>query len=140
MATAHETVGSPPWHLFRIVAFCCTVSVVSWNAAGCDTGMNSQDVNLGAAFDRTGTLRSDGEWLPMSPSVIIIAGDTGNISGDSSANNLERRAFVSVTHTAIPKGAKVDKESEEGTTFIISLPLALQHTGNGGPSGSDSGG
>ena len=45
-------------------------------------------------------------------------------------------------HAIAAQGGKIEvaKEPKEGTTFIISLPLAPQPTENGGPSGSDSSG
>lgn len=93
----------------RYLSSLIVITAAAWNLAGCDTGLNSEDVRLDPAIDRTGTLNSDGAWLRISPPVVVIAGDTGSLGGDGSGNNLERRAFVSVTHTAIPDDARVDK-------------------------------
>lgn len=61
--------------------------------------MNTQTARLDAAFDRTGSLQSDGFYVPMSMFKTVSLGDTGS--------NVAERGIVSVTLGAIPAGADV---------------------------------
>lgn len=92
----------------RLFAFIAITAGI-WNSAGCDTGINSQEVRLGVAIDRTGTLRSDGAWIGMTDNQVVTPGDTGSLGGDGSTSNLELRGFISVTHGALPAVATIDK-------------------------------
>lgn len=91
--------------VFPLIVF----AAAAWSSSGCDSGLNGRDVRLGAAFDRTGTLRSDGQWIAMTENQIVTPGDTGSLGGDGSTSNLELRGFISVTHAALPAVANIDK-------------------------------
>lgn len=59
-------------------------------------------VKADTAFDRTGTLRSDGLYSSMLGSNFVSAGDQGN-------TNLGERAIMSVVLNQVPAGANVTK-------------------------------
>jgi len=83
-----------------VILFLATVAA-SWAAGGCGTGINTQTVRLDVAIDRTGSLQSDGLYIPMSMFKNVSLGDSGG--------NFAERAFVSVSLGAIPPGANVTK-------------------------------
>lgn len=76
----------------------------------CGTGMGpgglplpaGQEVKADTAFDRTGTLRSDGLYLSMLGINFVSCGDEGD-------TNLAQRAIVSVVLNQVPAGANVTK-------------------------------
>lgn len=104
--------------------------------AGCDTGVtpggalpqngggpvggaqpNGAPIPVGqtfmalAAFDRTGTLRSDGAYTSMLATNFVSVGDEGD-------TNLAQRAFVSVVLNQIPPGANISKAMLRIRRFI----------------------
>lgn len=89
---------------FRRVLLSIAVAGCGWSLAACETGVDTETVRLDTAFDRTGTLRKDGVYAPMTDSFTVRAGDMGNMGA---ASNLELRVFVSVTLGVIPAGANV---------------------------------
>ena len=77
------------------------IIVLMFAAPGCDIGLFTQSARLGVAFDRTGSIQSDGLYVPMSAYKTVSLGDTG---GD-----IAERSIVSVTLGAIPPGANVTR-------------------------------
>ncbi|HKQ50061.1 MAG TPA: hypothetical protein VJZ71_18440 [Phycisphaerae bacterium] len=69
--------------------------------AGGSAGGGGQEVQCDTAFDRTGTLRSDGIFTSMLINNFVIVGDEGN-------TNLAQRGIVSVVLNQIPAGANVE--------------------------------
>lgn len=101
-----ETTTSPKPGL-RAGCVCAHLTLTAVATTGCDTGINNRSVILPAAFDRTGTLRSDGAYEAMTDSGLVSVGDNGSLGGDGSTSNRELRGFVSVTLSAIPDGVDV---------------------------------
>ncbi len=85
----------------------------------CGTGMTpggmplpgGQQVKADTAFDRTGTLRSDGAHTSMTAINFVSAGDEGD-------TNLGQRAIVSVVLNQVPAGANVSKAVLRVRRFI----------------------
>jgi len=77
------------------------IVVLMFAAPGCDIGLFTKSARLDVAFDRTGSIQSDGYYVPMSTNKTVSLGDTG---GD-----IAERSIVSVTLGAIPPGANVTK-------------------------------
>lgn len=120
--------------------FCLSLTALSAGAAGC--GVVPQTVTLDTAFDRTGTLRSDGLYTGMLDNNFVIAGDEGN-------TNLAQRGIVSVVLSPIPDGATITQvvlrlqgSAPEGNPFtdfgsmqvdhvnVVSSITVLNFTGN----------
>ena len=68
-------------------------------------------VKADAAFDRTGTLRSDGLYMSMLGTNFVSAGDEGD-------TNLGQRAIMSVVLNQVPPGANVTKAVLKVRRFI----------------------
>lgn len=84
---------------------------VPGGAPGTSPAPNEQQVNADTAFDRTGTLRSDGLYSSMLASNFVNNGDEGN-------TNLGQRAIVSVVLNQVPPGANVTKAVLKIRRFI----------------------
>jgi hypothetical protein len=69
-------------------------------SGACDTLNGGQRVPADTAFDRTGTLRSDGVYTSMLTNNYAVAGGEGD-------SNKADRAFVSVVLNQVPAGANV---------------------------------
>lgn len=89
----------------------CGTNVLPPDANGSGKGANppagnpaqsGSTVKADTAFDRTGTLRSDGLYTSMLSNNFVISGDEGN-------TNLGQRAIMSVVLNQIPPGANVTK-------------------------------
>jgi hypothetical protein len=93
----------------RALRYLAAGIAIALSASGCESGIGSRSVRLPPAFDRTGTLRSDGFFQNMTQVAAVSTGDTGDIGGGSAADNLELRGFVSVSLSPIPAGATVTK-------------------------------
>lgn len=79
------------------------VFAIALSIGACGTPpAGAQSVQADTAFDRTGTLRSDGAYTSMTTNNYAIAGDEGN-------TNMAQRAFVSVVLNQVPAGATVSK-------------------------------
>ncbi len=79
-----------------------TIACAAALVTACNTPpiMGLQHVTLDTAFDRTGTLRSDGAFTGMTDNNSVIAGDEGN-------TGMAQRGFVSVVLNQIPAGANI---------------------------------
>ena len=110
--------------LLSCVLFCvgaCGTSVLPPDAPGNNKGNPppgggnpapvGTTVKADTAFDRTGTLRSDGLFLSMVGSNFVIAGDEGD-------TNLGQRAIMSVVLNQVPAGANVTKAVLKVRRFI----------------------
>jgi hypothetical protein len=112
MSTAYQSPSKRAWNKLPILVIFLALITAYWTANGCGTNVATQTVRLNAAFDRTGTLASDGSYLPMTANGFVFAGDR--------SSNLAERGFVSVTLGAIPPTAKVIKVllNLQGTAFV----------------------
>jgi len=95
-------------------------------AAGCGVVPPPQ-IRLDTAFDRTGTLRSDGLFIGMLDNNFVIAGDEGN-------TNLAQRGIVSVVLNTIPAGANITNvtlrlqgSAPEGNPFADFGSMQIDH-------------
>jgi hypothetical protein len=102
-----------------------SMSAISVFVGAC--GLFPQPVQLDTAFDRTGTLRSDGAFTSMLTNNSVIAGDEGN-------TNLAQRGIVSVVLSPIPAGANVTKvvlrlqgSAAEGNPFADFGSMQVDH-------------
>lgn len=82
---------------------------VAWTAGGCDTGVDTQTVRLDSAFDRTGSLRSDGAFTPITAIAAMGVIAIGDMETDGVVSNLAIRGFVSISLAALPPNANVTK-------------------------------
>lgn len=92
-----------------------------------DPGVLGTKVLCDTAFDRTGSLRSDGAFVSMLTNKYVYAGDEGN-------TNLAQRAIVSVVLNQIPAGAnivnatlRINGLAPEGDPFGEFGPMTVDH-------------
>jgi hypothetical protein len=125
MLTANRSSPKRAWNKLPILLIPLAITT-AWTANGCGTNVNTQSVRLDVAFDRTGSLQSDGLFVPMTANKTVSLGDTGF--------NVAERGFVSVTLAAIPSGANVIKvvlrlaqEAPFGNPFDDFGTLSVDH-------------
>lgn len=105
---------------------CLSLSAIAAVAPGCGVVPPPQ-IRLDTAFDRTGTLRSDGQFTGMLTNNSVIAGDEGN-------TNLAQRGIVSVVLSPIPAGANITNvtlrlqgSAPEGNPFADFGSMQVDH-------------
>lgn len=123
----------------NLMTACLTLSGAALSIAACNTGgiplpnggqplpNGGQQVTCDTAFDRTGTLRSDGVFTSMLTNNFVIVGDEGN-------TNLAQRGIVSVVLNQIPAGANVTQvilrirgSAPEGNPFSDFGSMTVDH-------------
>lgn len=80
----------------------CGTGAIPGNMPGGAPAPAGQQVKALTAFDRTGTLRSDGLYISMLTNNFVSAGDEGD-------TNLGQRGIVSVVLNQVPPGANVTR-------------------------------
>ncbi len=105
---------------------CLSLAAITGGATGCGVVPQPQ-IRLDTAFDRTGTLRSDGLFTGMLTNNSVIAGDEGN-------TNLAQRGIVSVVLSPIPAGANITNvtlrlqgSAPEGNPFADFGSMQVDH-------------
>ena len=105
---------------------CLSLTAISAVATGCGV-IPAQTVTLDTAFDRTGTLRGDGQFTGMLTNNFVIAGDEGN-------TNQPQRGFISLSLNPIPAGAtitqvvlRLEASATEGNPFTDFGAMQVDH-------------
>jgi hypothetical protein len=127
MSTTTRSPSKRSWNQLPILLILFALTTIAWTANGC--GVTGQTVRLDPAFDRTGTLRDDGVFIPMTNVGAVMVGDRA-----ANLGNQVRRGFVTVTLAAIPPGANVTRvvlhlvhESTSGNPFDDFGTLTVDH-------------